>query len=149
MPTILLRSATNGLRIIFIKMKMIEKKDSFPAEDGHIESILIGVDQVKVSFQTWDSRKLIIIFDTVNIIISSHSVYGDISRFEVISGKNKLKKYIFYSAWYDKNNEDKEVLSIEAEKMEIFQVGTGAEINSAIFDVGYEYMGEQKCPYYD
>ncbi len=32
----------------------IEKKNSFPAEDGHIESIWIGVDQVKVSFQTWD-----------------------------------------------------------------------------------------------
>ena len=58
------------------------KKDSFPAEDGHIESILIGVDQVKVSFQTWDSRKLIFIFDNVDIIISSHSVYGDISGFK-------------------------------------------------------------------
>lgn len=32
--------------------------DSFPSEDGHIESILIGFDQVKVSFQTWDSKKL-------------------------------------------------------------------------------------------
>lgn len=127
----------------------IEKKDSFPAEDGHIESILIGVDQVKISFQTWDSRKLIFIFDNVDIIISSHSVYGNISGYEVISSKNKLKKYIFYSAWYDENREDKEVLSIEAEKMEIFQVGTGAEINSAIFHVGYEYVGEQKCPYYE
>lgn len=127
----------------------IEKKDSFPAEDGHIESILIGVDQVKVSFQTWDSRKLIFIFDNVDIIISSHSVYGDISGFKVISGENKFKKYIFYSEWYDENGEDKEVLSIEAEKMEIFQVGTGAEINSAIFDVGYEYVGEQKYPYYE
>ena len=132
-----------------VKFMEIEKKDSFPAEDGHIESILIGVDQVKISFQTWDSRKLIFIFDNVDIIISSHSVYSNISGFEVISGKNKLKKYIFYSAWYDENGDEKEVLSIEAEKMNIFQVGIGAEINSAIFDVGYEYIGEQKCPYYD
>ena len=34
----------------------IERKDSFPAEDGHIESILIGVEQVKISFQTWDAK---------------------------------------------------------------------------------------------
>ena len=126
---------------------MVEQEDSFSAEDGHIESILIGVDQVKVSFQTWDSRKLVFIFDNVDTVLSSHSVYGDISGFKVISGKNKLKKYIFYSAWYDENGDEKEVLSIEAEKMDIFQVGIGAEINSAIFDVGYEYIGEQKYPY--
>ena len=128
---------------------VIEKKDSFPAEDGHIESILIGVDQVKISFQTWDSRKLIFIFDNVEMVISSHSVYEDIGRFEVISVRNGITKYIFYSAWHNEKKEDKEVLLIEAEKMEIFQVGIEAEINSAIFDVGYEYVGGQKCPYYE
>lgn len=127
---------------------MLEKKDSFPAADGHIESILIGVDQVKISFQTWDSKKLVFIFDNVERVISSHSVYGDIGEFQVNYGQNGLKKYIFYSAWYNEHREDKEVLSIEAEKMEIFQVGIGAEINSALFDVGYEYVGNQKCPYY-
>ena len=126
----------------------IEKKDSFPAEDGHIESILIGVDQVKISFQTWDSKKLVFIFDNVERVISSHSVYGDISEFQESYSGNGLKKYIFYSSWYDENGEDKEVLSIEAEKMEIFQVGISAEINSAVFNVGYEYVGNQKCPYY-
>ena len=127
---------------------MLEKKDSFPAEDGHIESILIGVDQVKISFQTWDCKKLVIIFDNVEKVISTQSVYGDIGEFQVSNGENGLKKYIFYSSWYDENGEDKEVLSIEAEKMEIFQVGTGAEINSALFDVGYDYIGNQQCPYY-
>lgn len=126
----------------------MEKKDSFPAEDGHIESILIGVDKVKVSFQTWDSRKLVFIFDNIEKIISSHAVYGDVSKFETVCDGNGLKNYIFYSAWYDVNGEEKKVLSIEAEKMEIVQVGIGAEINSAIFDVGYEYVGDQKCPYY-
>lgn len=127
----------------------IEKRDSFPAEDGHIESILIGVDQVKVSFQTWDSRKLVLIFNNVETIISSHAVYGDIGGFEVAEGKNELKNYAFYSAWYDENGKDKEVLSIEAEQMDIYQVGTSADINSAMYDVGYEYMGDQKCPYYE
>lgn len=127
----------------------IEKKDNFPSEDGHIESILIGVDQVKVSFQTWDSKKLVFIFDNVEKVISSHSVYGDIGEFQIISNNSSLKKYIFYSSWYEENGQEKEVLSIEAEKMEIFQVGLGADINSAIFDVGYEYIGSQKCPYYE
>lgn len=127
----------------------IQKKDSFPAEDGHIESILIGVDQVKISFQTWDSRKLILLYDHVEMIISSHSVYGDIGRFEVLSGRSGFHKYVFYSAWYNENNDEEEVLSIEAEAMEIYQVGAGAEINSAIFDVGQEYIGGQECPYYD
>lgn len=127
----------------------IEKRDSFPAEDGHIESILIGVDLVKISFQTWDSRKLVFIFDNVETVVSSHSVYGDIGRFDVVSGKNGLRKYVFYSAWYNKNHEETEVLSIEADKMEIFQVGMATDINSAVFDVGYEYIGDQKCPYLD
>lgn len=125
------------------------KKDSFSSADGHIESVLIGVEQVKISFQTWDAKKLVLIFDNVETVISSHSVYGDIGSFEIISVKDELKKYIFYSSWNDENGEDKEVLSIEAEKMEIFQVGTEAKINSAVFDVGYEYVGDQECPYYE
>ena len=103
--------------------------------------------QVKESFQTWDCRKLVFIFDNVEMITSSHSIYGDIGEFKVDNSTTKLKKYIFYSAWYDENRDNKEVLLIEAEKMEIFQVGMNAEINSAVFDVGYEYVGDQKCPY--
>lgn len=125
----------------------IEKKEYFPAEDGHIESILIGVEKAKVSFQTWDSRELVLLFDNVESILSSHSVYGDIGEFKIIPGKSGLKKYVFYSAWFDENHDEREVLSIEAEKMEIFQVGTAADINSAIFDVGCEYIGGQEFPY--
>ncbi len=33
--------------------KHVRKLDSFPAEDGHIESVLVGVQEVKVSFQDW------------------------------------------------------------------------------------------------
>lgn len=122
----------------------IERKESFPAEDGHIESILIGVDQAKISFQTWDSKKMVFIFDDVERVISSHSVYEDIGEFQAGSGENGLKKYTFYSSWSEENGVAKGVLSIEAAKMEIFQVGEDAETDSALFDVGYEYIGGQK-----
>lgn len=128
---------------------MLEKKENFPSEDGHIESILIGVDKVKISFQTWDSRKLVLIFDEVEKVTSSHSVYGDIGEFRVVPINEGLNQYIFYSSWYHEQGEMQEVLLIEAKEMEIFQVGTGAENNSAVFDVGYEYIGNQRCPYYD
>lgn len=124
-----------------------KKLDSFPSEDGHIESILIGFDKVKVSFQTWDSKKLVLLFYNVENIISSNSVYGDIGEFKIVAGSTELKKYIFYSSWSDQNNEYTKVLQIEAQKMEIFQTGTNAEINSALFDVGYDYIGDQKFPY--
>ncbi len=125
-----------------------KRLDSFPAEDGHIESILIGVDKVKISFQTWDSRKLVLIFGEVQSVKSMHSVYGDICRYQVVALKGDLKEYIFYSSWFGENGDEQEVLLIEAEKMEVFQVGEGAENNSAVFDVGYEYIGDQECLYY-
>ena len=31
--------------------EQVRKLVSFPAEDGHIESVLVGVQEVKVSFQ--------------------------------------------------------------------------------------------------
>ena len=40
----------------------IMKRNSFPVADGHIESILIGCDDVKVSFQSWNAKKIVIIF---------------------------------------------------------------------------------------
>ncbi len=35
------------------------------------------------------------------------------------------------------------VLSIHAKSVRIFEVGENADINSALFDVGYEYIGDQ------
>ncbi len=122
-------------------MKMI-KLEKFPSDDGHIESILIGVSQVKISFQTWDARKLVIIFNEVKKVFSDEAVYGDIGEFRIEASNNNLKKYTFFSAWSDEaDGEDKAVLIIEAGSMEIFQVGADADINSAIFDVGYDYIG--------
>lgn len=125
----------------------INRLDCFPAEDGHIESVLIGVEKVKVSFQTWDTRMLVLIFNDVGAVTSLHSVYEDIGEFEVVSLEEGLKKYTFRSAWSDDSEQTKEVISIVAKEMEIVQVGVGADINSALFDVGYEYIGNQKCPY--
>lgn len=123
------------------------KLDKFPSDDGHIESVLIGVDQLKISFQTWDARKLVIIFSNLGKVISDESVYGDIGEFRVEACENNMKKYTFYSSWYGDDESYKAVLIIEAEKMDIFQVGAGAGINDAIFDVGYEYIGGQDFPY--
>lgn len=53
---------------------------------------------------------------------------------------SKLSQYIFYSAWEQQSNEQ-EILSIEAKEMNIYQVGVNANINSAVYDVGYEYIG--------
>ncbi len=99
------------------------------------------------SIQTWDARMLVLIFNDVGAVTSSHSVYEDIGEFEVVSLEDGLKKYIFRSAWSDESEQTKEVISIVAKEMEIVQVGVGADINSALFDVGYEYIGNQKCPY--
>ncbi len=78
---------------------------NFPECDGHIESILIGCRIVKVSFQTWDAKKLVLIYTDV---------------------ENDL------------------VLSIIAKSVKIFEVGENADINNALFDVGYEYIGGQE-----
>ncbi len=126
---------------------MIQKLDFFPTEDGHIESILIGVDCVKVSFQTWDSRKLVLIYKEVENIRATHAVYEDIGNFHAELVNSELSRFIFYSAWEPQQNSEQEVLLIEAKEMNIYQVGLNADINSAVFDVGYEYIGNQNCPY--
>ena len=46
-------------------MEQVNRLSSFPAEDGHIESVLIGVQEVKVSFHDWRERKLVILFHDV------------------------------------------------------------------------------------
>ena len=111
---------------------------NFPSNDGHIESILIGSDVVKVLFQTWDCRKLVIIYNDVAEVIENRSVYHDIGeyRIEVKDGKTYYK---FFDAWED----DRLCLTICAGKAEIYEVGTGAGINEALLDTGYEYIGGQ------
>ena len=110
--------------------------NSFPAEDGHIESILIGCSDVKISFQTWNEKALVIIFRDCEKIVSANSVYGDIGMFQCEYAENNINSYSFYDAL---TNEI--LLNILAKRIEIYEVGTTGNINGALFDVGYEYIG--------
>ena len=121
---------------------MIER-ESFSAEDGHIESIVIGVDQIKVSFQTWDARQMVLLFEGAEKITSSNSVYCDIGRFQVEKQDNNLLKYIFYDVCDDNNGKQRVCLTIEAKGLKIYEAGRSKDINSALFDVGKDFMGNQ------
>lgn len=111
---------------------------NLPSHDGHIESILIGSDIVKVSFQTWNSRKIIIIYSDVDEVIENRSVYDDIGEYRIEERNGKT-----YYKFFDALKNDRLCLTICAGKEEIYEVGTGAGINDALFDVGYEYIGGQ------
>lgn len=104
-------------------------------------SILICCDDVKVSFQIWNAKKIVIIFRNCEKIISSHSVYGDIGKFVCSDYKKDLHMYSFFDSLTDEKT-----LEIIADSMEIYEVGTAADINSALFDVGIDYIGNQECP---
>lgn len=110
----------------------------FPECDGHIESILIGCRIVKVSFQTWDAKKLVLIYIDVESVKEQNSVFGDISEYSITKKNDGFIQYAFFDV------EDELVLSILAKSVKIFEIGKNANINSALFDVGYEYIGGQE-----
>ena len=122
----------------------IKKLDSFPAEDGHIESVLIGVQVIKVSFQDWKGRRLVIIFqDTLEIqgydSEEQSILYQDIGGFSVKELGNELKEYRFIGAW-----DDNAFLSIKAKAIEIYEVGAITDWNTALFEMDLEYIGGQQ-----
>lgn len=110
----------------------------FPECDGHIESVLIGCRTVRVSFQTWNAKKLVLIYDDVESLKEQNSVFGDILEYTIAKTGNEFTQYIFFDA----NNNS--VLSILARSVRIFETGENADIDSALFDVGYEYIGGQR-----
>ena len=80
---------------------------SFPAEDGHIESVLVGVQEVKVSFQDWRGRQLVILFHDVEEVHGIDSreqciLYQDIGEFIICKLDKEFNEYRFVGAW-DKN----------------------------------------------
>lgn len=115
----------------------MKELELFPECDGHIESILIGYSSVKVSFQTWDCRKLVLIYDEVESINDQSSVFRDIGLYETAKLANGFIKYKFY------DTDNNLILDLVAKSIKIFEIGNKADINSALFDVGYDYIGDQ------
>ena len=123
----------------------IKKLDSFPAEDGHIESVLIGVQIIKVSFQDWKGRRLVIIFqDTLGIqgydSEEQSILYQDIGDFSVKELGNEFKEYRFIGAW-----DDKAFVSIKAKSIEIYEVGAITDWNTTLLEMDLEYIGGQQA----
>lgn len=102
-----------------------------------IESILIGCRVVKISFQTWDCKKVILIYKDVDKVQEQNSVFGDIGDYI----ETKLEGCLEY-CFFD--SEGKKVLDIQAKSVQVYEVGNNADINAALFDVGYEYIGNQR-----
>ncbi len=117
----------------------------FPSHDGHIESVVVGVGQVKVSFQTWNCFELVLIFDDV-IEVYSIAAMTDIGDFSVIATEVEIEtglekdffSYTFLDAW-----DNNPVLQITAKSMKVYEVGCAPSNDTALFDVGLDYVGEQ------
>jgi len=123
--------------------KHVRKLDSFPAEDGHIESVLVGVQEVKVSFQDWRARKLVIIFHGVEEFHGFDSseqciIYQDIGEFIIQKIENEINEYSFIGAW-----DESAFLKIKGKYMEIYEVGIAYDTNSALFEIDLNYIGNQ------
>ena len=97
---------------------------SFQAEDGHIESVLVEVQEVKVSFQDWTGRQLVLLFHNVEefhgLDGSKQSILSqDIGDFVTKKIDDEFSEYCFIGAW-DSNA----FLKIKGKSMEIYEVGT-------------------------
>lgn len=113
--------------------------DTFSPHDGYIESVVIGVGQAKVSFQTWDCRELVLVFDEVAEVWSG-AVLTDISDFTVVETENGGFSYTFLDAW-----DDVPVLRIAAKPLKIYETGQAQREDTALFDVGTDYLGGQSA----
>lgn len=123
--------------------KQVKKLDSFAPEDGHIESVLVGVQELKVSFQDWRGRQLVILFHDVEEFHGIDSAWQcmfnqDIGEFTTHELENDFNEYCFVGAW-DENT----FLKIRGKSMEIYEVGVSKHIETALFEVGLEYIGDQ------
>lgn len=121
--------------------KHMRKLEAFPAEDGHIESVLVGVQEVKVSFQDWKGRKLVIIFRGVEEFHGSDSIEQciigqDIGKFVIKKEENEMHEYSFLGAW-----DETAFLKIKGKTMEIYEVGVTNNIDSALYEIDTNYIG--------
>lgn len=109
----------------------------FSPNDGHIESVVIGVDQVKVSFQTWNCQELVLVFDDVGEVWSNASMM-DVDRLDISEVEKGRFSYSFIDPW-----DDLLILRLTARTMRIYEVGQAKKENAALFDVGMDYLGRQ------
>ncbi len=121
----------------------VKKLDSFAAEDGHIESVLIGVQEVKVSFKDWRGRQLVILFHEVEEFHGMDSdcqcaFNQDIGEFIICKTDNEFKEYRFVGAW-----DENAFFKIRAKEMEIYEVGVSEHIETALFEIDLNYIGDQ------
>ena len=116
----------------------MEELKNFSPYDGHIASILIGCGTAKISFRTWDAKKLVIIYDGVESIRESHAVFNDIAEYRATADGGELTGYEFF------DTDSAPVLSLIAESAKIYKVGENAEADEALFDAGTEYIGGQR-----
>ncbi len=132
-----MRGIDDGGFISWEVLNIIKELKQFPAEDGLIESIVIGWRVAKLSFQTWDSRRLVLIYDNVENLYENDAVFTDIGGYTV----EKLDEEYSIFKFYD--NDNLEILSIKAVSVKILETGGRAGINDALFDVGTNYVGGQ------
>ena len=123
--------------------EQVKKLESFAPEDGHIESVLVGVQELKVSFQDWSGKQLLILFHDVEefngIDSAGQCVFSqDIGEFTTHELENDFKEYCFVGAW-----DENAFLKIRGKSMEIYEVGVSKNIETALFEVGVEYIGDQ------
>ena len=116
----------------------MEELKNFSPYDGHIASILIGCGTAKISFRTWDAKKLVIIYEGVESIRESHAVFNDIAEYRETADGGELTGYEFF------DTDGALILSLIAESAKIYKVGENAEADEALFDAGTEYIGGQR-----
>lgn len=92
-----------------------------------------------MSFQTWDCRELVLVFDEVAEVWSI-AVLTDISDFTIVETENGGFSYTFLDAW-----DNVPVLRIAAKPLKIYETGQAQRKNTALFDVGTDYLRGQSA----
>lgn len=88
-------------------------------------------------FLDMECKKIVLIYDDVERVEEQHAVFGDISAYIEKRVNDGLLQYEFWDV------NDEVVLSILAKSVKIYEVGENADIDSALFHLGCDYIGGQ------
>ena len=119
----------------------LKKLDELPFYNGHIASIVVGNEDVKVSFQTDEEkvrRKIVILFRNVESIESKQPICGRIGAFTENANDNNTIKYEFRAV-----DTDKVVCSITAEKIEVYYRAHSISLDIALRNFDFTFVGDQ------